>query len=83
MLTLLLEVFEYQYGIRDACLQPLLPMSPSIFCSKGLNAPFLSTSRERMGAHITDLENNIDFTVILLLLSALQDADVTADTMSV
>ena len=58
-------------------------MSPSIFCSKVLNAPFLCASKKRMDVYITDLEDNIDFTVMILLSSALQDADVTADTMSV
>lgn len=35
-----------------------------------------------MDLHITDLEDNTDFTVILIT-PALQDADVTADTVSV
>lgn len=51
---------------RGACLQPLLPVSPSIFCSKRLIVPFLRASKERMDVHITDLEDNIDFTVILV-----------------
>jgi len=57
-------------------------MSPSIFCSKQLDAPFLCASKERTDEYITDLEGNIDFTVILSLTSALRDAEVTADHVS-